>query len=89
MGTYLNPGNSGFARCLRSQYIDKTMLIDVVNGMMDSPMNLICRSCPRRFGKSYAAQMLCAYYDRTAKDLAARFCSWELITIRRHGNMTA
>lgn len=65
MGTYLNPGNSGFARCLRSQYIDKTMLLDVVNGMIDSPMNLICRSCPRRFGKSYAAQMLSAYYDKS------------------------
>lgn len=40
-------------------------MIGVVNDALDSPMNLICVSRPRRFGKSYAAQMLCAYYDRT------------------------
>ena len=65
MGTYLNPGNSGFARNLRTRYIDKTGLISVVNSTIDTSMNLTCISRPRRFGKSYAAQMLCAYYDRT------------------------
>ena len=65
MGTYLNPGNSGFARNLRTRYIDKTGLIHVVNSTIDTSMNLTCISRPRRFGKSYAAQMLCAYYDRT------------------------
>ena len=65
MGTYLNPGNSGFARALQSRYIDKTGLIGVVNATINSGSNLTCISRPRRFGKSYAAQMLCAYYDRT------------------------
>ena len=65
MGTYLNPGNSGFAGILRTKYVDKTGLIDVINGTIDTGMNLTCISRPRRFGKSYAAQMLCAYYDRT------------------------
>ena len=65
MGTYLNPGNSGFARALQSQYVDKTGLIDVVNHTIGTARNLTCISRPRRFGKSYAAQMLCAYYDRT------------------------
>lgn len=65
MGTYLNPGNSGFARILKNKYIDKTGLIGVINSTIDSGMNLTCVSRPRRFGKSYAAQMLCAYYDRT------------------------
>ena len=65
MGTYLNPGNSGFERCLRSRYIDKSGLISVVNETIGTNQNLICVSRPRRFGKSYAAQMLCAYYDRT------------------------
>ena len=27
MGTYLNPGNSGFARIINSDYVDKTGLI--------------------------------------------------------------
>lgn len=65
MGTYLNPGNSGFARALQSQYVDKTGLIDIVNHTIGTARNLTCISRPRRFGKSYAAQMLCAYYDRT------------------------
>ena len=65
MGTYLNPGNSGFARALQSEYVDKTGLIDVVNHTIGTARNLTCISRPRRFGKSYAAQMLCAYYDRT------------------------
>ena len=65
MGTYLNPGNSGFARVLKTKYVDKTGLIEVINSTIDTGKNLTCISRPRRFGKSYAAQMLCAYYDRT------------------------
>lgn len=65
MGTYLNPGNDGFAYAVKTRYIDKTGLIDVVNGTIDTRRNLTCVSRPRRFGKSFAAQMLCAYYDRT------------------------
>ncbi|MBQ6505250.1 MAG: AAA family ATPase [Flexilinea sp.] len=65
MGTYLNPGNSGFTRILQSDYVDKTGLIGLVNNVINTTKNLICVSRPRRFGKSYAAQMLCAYYDKT------------------------
>ena len=66
MGTYLNPGNLGFARNLRTRYVDKTGMIRLINDTIDTRLNLTCVSRPRRFGKSYAAQMLCAYYDRTA-----------------------
>ena len=65
MGTYLNPGNSGFSRIVKSDYVDKTGLIGVLNRTIDTAKNLTCVSRPRRFGKSYAAQMLCAYYDNT------------------------
>ena len=65
MGTYLNPGNSGFAEILRSDYVDKTELIALINSTIETKKKLTCISRPRRFGKSYAAQMLCAYYDRT------------------------
>lgn len=64
MGVYLNPGNSGFERIIRSGYVDKTMLADTVNQTIDTTNNLTCVSRPRRFGKSYAAQMLCAYYGK-------------------------
>ena len=65
MGTYLNPGNNGFARMIRNEYVDKTGLIGLLNDTIGTTKNLICISRPRRFGKSYAAQMLCAYYDKT------------------------
>ena len=65
MGTYLNPGNSGFARIISSDYVDKTGLIGHLNRTINTTKNLTCISRPRRFGKSYAAQMLCAYYDKT------------------------
>ena len=64
-GTYLNPGNSGFAEMLKSDYVDKTGLISIINSTIETKKKLTCISRPRRFGKSYAAQMLCAYYDRT------------------------
>lgn len=63
MGIYLNPGNSGFAGIRNDQYVDKTGLIELINDSIDTPRRLTCISRPRRFGKSFAAQMLCAYYD--------------------------
>jgi hypothetical protein len=50
---------------LASDYIDKTGLAELVSSTIGTTRNLTCISRPRRFGKSYAAQMLCAYYDRT------------------------
>ena len=55
MGTYLNPGNSGFARILKTDYIDKTGLIALLNDRIDTVKSLVCISRPRRFGKSYTA----------------------------------
>ena len=63
MGTYLNPGNEGFQKILQSEYLDKTGLIALVNQTIGTMGMLTCISRPRRFGKSYAAKMLCAYYD--------------------------
>lgn len=65
MGTYLNPGNSGFAEILDSGYIDKTGMIELINSRINTLNKLICISRPRRFGKSIAAKMLGAYYDHT------------------------
>ena len=65
MGTYLNPGNEGFKRILKSTYVDKTGMIEIINQRINTADDLICISRPRRFGKSYAAQTLCAYYDHT------------------------
>ena len=64
MGVYLNPGNNEFAEALLSEYVDKTELIALINSTISTKQKLTCVSRPRRFGKSYAAQMLCAYYGK-------------------------
>ncbi len=65
MGTYLNPGNNAFRRILKGgTYVDKTGLIEFVNSTVNTTDCMTCFSRPRRFGKSYAAKMLCAYYSR-------------------------
>jgi hypothetical protein len=65
MGRYLNVGNAGFQAVKRDTYIDKTGLIAFINDTLGTKRKLTCVSRPRRFGKSYAAQMLCAYYDKS------------------------
>lgn len=64
MGRYLNLGNAGFASIRKGLYVDKSMLIDFVNSTLGTKEKLTCVSRPRRFGKSFATQMLCAYYDK-------------------------
>ena len=49
MGNYLKPGSSGFAEILTEKYVDKTDMIDVINGTIGTGKNLTCISCPRRF----------------------------------------
>ncbi|SDB26294.1 PD-(D/E)XK nuclease superfamily protein [Ruminococcaceae bacterium FB2012] len=63
MGKYYNPGNKAFAKIVNDKYVDKSGLISCVNDTIDKANNLTCISRPRRFGKSFAAKMLCAYYD--------------------------
>lgn len=65
MGMYLNPGNHGFVEITNGEYIDKTGLIGLINATINTTQKLTCISRPRRFGKSFAAQMLSAYYDCT------------------------
>lgn len=77
MGTYLNPGNSGFERITKGTYADKTGMIAMINQTIGTTSNLTCISRPRRFGKSYAAQMLCAYYDKTC-DSSSLFENYEI-----------
>ena len=65
MGIYLNPGKVGFKEILAADiYVDKTMLISELNKFIDKRNKYICVSRPRRFGKTIAANMLCAYYSK-------------------------
>ena len=63
MGIFINVGNAGFQRARNSEYVDKSGLIAVVNSTLDTEQSFSCVTRCRRFGKSMAAKMLCAYYD--------------------------
>lgn len=67
MGIYLNPPADAFEAILREKiYVDKSGLISYTNSVLNSSRMLTCFSRPRRFGKSYAAKMLAAYYSKGA-----------------------
>ncbi|MCD8121463.1 MAG: ATP-binding protein [Clostridiales bacterium] len=65
MGIYLNPGYTGFEEIRRDIYVDKTGLLSFMNSLIGKPKPLVSFSRPRRFGKSFDANMICAYYDRS------------------------
>ena len=65
MGIYINKGNSDFRDIVAHEYVDKTSLIPRINAMLNSESRYSCVTRCRRFGKSMAAKMLCAYYDKS------------------------
>ncbi|MDD7074682.1 MAG: AAA family ATPase, partial [Prevotella sp.] len=71
MGRYINKGNNAFRDIVNSEYVDKTSLIPFINSTLNTERRYSCVTRCRRFGKSMAAKMLCAYYDKSCD-------SWEL-----------
>ena len=65
MGNYINIGNTGFQSVRNGEYVDKSGLIAIVNSLLFTERRFSCVSRSRRFGKSVAAKMLCAYYDQS------------------------
>ena len=65
MGTYINKGNCEFRDIVTHEYVDKTSLIPFINATLNSEIRYSCVTRCRRFGKSMAAKMLCAYYDKS------------------------
>ena len=61
MGTYINKGNESFISALNGEYVDKTGLIAEINKTLNTERRYTCVTRCRRFGKSMAADMLCAY----------------------------
>ena len=54
-----------FKDVLNDTYVDKSMLIAYMNGVLNTTSRYMCVTRARRFGKSLAAKMLCAYYDQS------------------------
>lgn len=71
MGFYVNPPADAFQAVLKGgDYVDKSGLIAYTNRVLESDRMLTCSSRPRRFGKSFAAKMLAAYYSKGADSRA-------------------
>lgn len=67
MGIYLNPGKNAFEEAMNSEiFVDKTEMLRYLNSVVRTKQKYVSVSRPRRFGKTMAADMICAYYDRTA-----------------------
>lgn len=66
MGKFIDIGNDGFRSARKTDYVDKSLLIDYVNGLLGSEHKFLCVTRARRFGKSMAAKMLNAYYDENS-----------------------
>ena len=65
MGIYLNPSNVGLKEILAGDiFVDKTMLISELNKFIEKGNKYICVSRPRRFGKTIATNIMCAYYSK-------------------------
>ena len=88
MGLYINTGNAGFQSARNSEYVDKSGLIAVVNKTLFTEQRFSCVTRCRRFGKSMAARMLNAYYDRSC-DSRSLFADLEIASdpsFERHLN---
>ena len=65
MSEFIDYGNYDFRSVRNSDFVDKSDLLNFLNAKIDSEGKYICVSRPRRFGKSVAAKMAYAYYDRS------------------------
>lgn len=77
MGIFIDKGNIAFKEIKNSDFVDKSGLIQILNDNIATPHRYICVSRPRRFGKSVAAKMIYAYYDRKS-DSAPLFDDLEI-----------
>ena len=76
MGTYLNPGKQSYQMAVNSEiFVDKTEMIRHLNAVVNTQQRYVSVSRPRRFGKTMAADMVCAYYDREADSRDLFECS--------------
>ena len=68
MGRFVNPDNTAFQAALNTKiYVDKTKMLEFTNSLIGTTEKFVCNSRPRRFGKSYTANMLAAYYSKGCK----------------------
>ena len=67
MAIYLNANKplENYKSLYRSKYfVDKSLLIERLSGVIETSDKYICITRPRRFGKSSVADMVGAYYSK-------------------------
>ena len=65
MGIYLNSNNNKFLEYFDDDiFVDKSWIIDVINGFLRKTRKYMCVTRPRRFGKTLTLSMLNAYYSK-------------------------
>ena len=91
MGTYINRGNIEFCDIVSHEYIDKSGLIPFINATLNTEQRYSCVTRCRRFGKSMAAKMLCAYYDKScdSRELFAGAYLTGILPIMRYNTESA
>ena len=70
MSNYLNTNLllENYKNLYRSKYfIDKSLIIDSLNQLLNTSDKYVCITRPRRFGKSSIASMIGAYYSKAVK----------------------
>ena len=77
MGEYIDRGNLIFKSILKSDFVDKTGVLNLLNRSIDTENRFVCVSRPRRFGKTVAANMVYTYYDRMS-DAETLFNGFEI-----------
>ena len=74
MGIYLNPNNNKFKKVVNSSiYVDKSLLIQYINTIINTNEQYLCVTRPRRFGKTLALDMLKSYFEKTEDDTSVYF----------------
>ncbi|MBQ3678119.1 MAG: AAA family ATPase, partial [Succinivibrio sp.] len=64
MAEYLNCDNDSFEKTLRSDFVDKSLLLKNLNSLLNTESQYVCLTRPRRFGKTVNAKMINAYYSK-------------------------
>ena len=67
MGIYVNPDEELLKMSVNSRiYVDKSMILNELNQVLNTEERFVCVARPRRFGKSMAGNMIAAYYGKKA-----------------------
>ena len=64
MSRYLNRDNNAFSQARKLFFVDKSDCLSVLNQFINSGLQFICVSRPRRFGKSRMTSLMNAYYSK-------------------------